>query len=324
MIGTALIGCGAWGSAYLRTLSAMPEADLLYVCDSNKEVQKKLALAYPQIKVISDYQNLLNDPEVQAVIIATPPGSHYQIAADCLTSGKSILVEKPITTNLDDAKKLVKLAWDTGRVLMPGHLMVYHPAIEIVKDYIERDVFGEIKFMHFQRTNINKYREDVNVLWDLTIHDLYIMFYLLQDVPVRVYARGMKWKEDLPMGVMLVDCEFSDNILVHIHSSWHSTGKKRRLCVVGTELMAEFNGTASVDKNLILVRPDGHTEEVYLPKEEPLYRQCKHFLQCIQQDKQPLSNGVDAVLITDLMEKIDYSLALRKAVYCEGDINYES
>ncbi|MBM7855537.1 putative dehydrogenase [Desulfohalotomaculum tongense] len=315
MIGIALIGCGVWGSAYLRTLNAMPEANLLYVCDQKRAVREMVAAKFPHIKVTGSYHPLLNDSDVQAVIIATPPHSHYEIAADCLTNGKAVLVEKPTTTNMKDTEKLVRLAQENKQILMTGHLMEYHPAVEILKNHISRGAFGDIKFLNFERTNCSVYRKDVSVLWDLTVHDLTIMFYLLESKPVWVSARGIKWNEDLPMGILLVSCGFSDHTLVHIHNNWHYSQKIRRLNIVGTEMMAEFDDTRKPGPKLTFLRPNAGVQNVAVPVEKPLQRQCAHFLNCVRRKKQPRSGGAGALRVIKMMEAIESSVLKKQIVY---------
>ncbi len=308
MLEIALIGCGAWGSSYLKTLSTMPDVKLAYVCDLNQDVIQKVNRINSQAKVITDYHRLLNDRDVRAVVIATPPPSHYQIAADCLSGGKSVLIEKPMTTDLKDAEKLVELAEQTGQVLMTGHLMEYHPAVELLKEFIRQGMFGEIKFLNFERTNFNVYRHDVNVLWDLAVHDLTVLSYLLDREPKGCWAKGINWQGKLPLGTALISLKYADGILAHIHANWHYCKKARQFTVVGTKMAAVFDDTRDFDKKLLLIEANGAQRYVQVPPVQPLYLQCAHFIDCIVNNKSPRTGGANALKIMKQIEQIQKSL----------------
>lgn len=310
-----MIGCGAWGSAYLRTLTSMPEANLLYVCDKNEEIQRNVVSRFPSLSITGDYQTILKDSKVRAVFIATPPQTHFQIAADCIAAGKSVMVEKPTTTTTESTMELVQLAEKSGQVLMSGHQMIHHPTVECIRDHIYQGHFGDIKFMNFERTNCNIYRKDVNVLWDLAVHDLTIMFSLLASKPRWICARAVKWKDSLPLGIMSIDCGYANGTLVHIHTNWHHPKKIRRFYIIGTEMMAEFDDTRNADEKLIQVRPGSKPAKVKTAWEEPLRRQCKYFLQCVEKGQKPDPKGVDAVVLMRVMEAVEESIKTGNSVY---------
>ncbi len=310
-----MIGCGAWGESYLRTLITIPDIKLTYVCDLNQHVLQKVNSLSSQIKVVEDYHALLDDKRLNAVIIATPPPSHYQIAADCLMCGKAVLIEKPMTTNLEDAEKLVRLGEKKGQVLMTGHLMKYHPAVKVLKEYIAQGRFGEIRFLNFERTNFNYYRQDVNVLWDLAVHDLTVLNYLIESDPNWLWAKGNSWRQDLPLGTALVSLGFENGLLAQIHADWHYYKKSRHFAVVGTKMTAVFDDTEDYEHKLLLIESNSKRCYLQVPCTEPLYLQCSHFIDCVRSNKLPLSAGRNALKIMNMIELTEKSLHNNQVIY---------
>lgn len=315
MIGIALIGCGKWGKNYLKTLDAMPEARLLYVCDLSQEAQQMVTINFPKIKVVGDYRIALKDSAVKAMIIATPPLFHYEIAANCMTNGKAVLIEKPVTTSVAETAQLVNIAKKTKQVMMTGHLMQYHPAVEVIKNYISQGVFGDIKFLAFERTNANIFRQDIDVLGDLSVHDLAVLLYLLEQQPKWVSAYGIKAAEDLPMGIVSIDIGFSDNTLAHIHGNWHYHKKTRNTSVIGTEGRANFDDTEEQNKKLIFIPNKKKVSHVKIEGKEPLYKQCDHFINCVSNGLSPRSGPDDALKVMKVMEAVVLSIMEKRTIY---------
>lgn len=311
----ALIGCGAWGSAYLRTINSMSAIKKVYVCELDRNIRERIALDYPTNEVLDDYFRILDDPTIEAVIIATPPNTHYEIAVNCLTHGKSVLVEKPITTKVEDAKKLIEIAELNQQILMTGHIMEYHPAVEKLKEYIKEGHLGEVQFINFERTNTNIYRVDVNVISDLTVHDLTILFYLLEEQPKWVMAQGIRWEDHLPVGTVLINMSFDNNILVHIHTNWHYPVKSRKFSLVGKKAMAVFDDTLEFGNKLKLIDEEGKVQYISILREQPLIRQCEHFTHCVRYKKQPRSDGWDALRVMKVMHALEKSLETKNVVY---------
>lgn len=318
MTGIALIGCGKWGINYLRTLQTVTEAELLYVCDLDQSKRSEITARYPEIRVVDNYQTILRDTSVQGVIIATPPDSHYQLAINCLNSGKAVLVEKPVTDSYQAAEKLVEVVGQSGQILMVGHLMQYHPGVELIKQYYDQGVLGELKFLDFTRTNCQIYRKDVNVLADLAIHDLAVLLYLLEEEPLWVRAMGIKWQPELPLGSVVITVGFASGVLAHIHANWHYPIKQRRISVIGVQGLVEFDDVTAVPYSLALINATGEKSYAVPDLAQPLYRQCIHFINCINNGSSPRSDAKSALKVMKLLEAVERSLATQSTVRCEG------
>jgi predicted dehydrogenase len=315
MTGIALIGCGKWGKNYLNTIDAIPNARLLYVCDLHQEAQQLVKLNFPDIKVVEDYQIVLQDSAVKAVIIATPPLSHYEIAANCMTNGKAVLIEKPITTNVAETIGLMKIANETNQILMTGHLMLYHPAVETIKNYISEGVLGDIKFLSFERANANIFRRDIDVIGDLSIHDLAVLLYLLEQQPQWVSACGIKVADDLPIGTVSIDIGFSDNTMAHIQGNWHYHKKTRSASVLGTRGMMNFDDTEEINKKLTFITSEGEIRRLIIDKQQPLNRQCEHFINCVCNKTSPRTGSDNALKVMKLIDAIMLSIMKKRTIY---------
>lgn len=318
MTGIALIGCGKWGINYLRTLQNITEAELLYVCDSDQSKINELAALYPEINMVDDYHSVLGDSRVHGVIIATPPNTHYQLAMDSLKSGKAVLVEKPLADSYNSAKKLAAMAEQSGQILMVGHLMQYHPGVELIKKYYDQGILGELKFLNFIRTNCQIYRTDVNVLADLAVHDLSVLLYLLGEQPQWVHAVGTKWKPNLPLGSVVIVMGFASGLLAHVHSNWHYPIKQRRISVIGDQKLVEFDDGKTIPYSVALIDTTGEKTYVKPDLTQPLHQQCKHFIQCINTGTSPRSDSKSALRVMKLLEAVECSIATQTTVKCKG------
>ncbi|MEG6616327.1 Gfo/Idh/MocA family oxidoreductase [Peptococcaceae bacterium 1198_IL3148] len=314
MTGIALIGCGKWGKNYLKTLDALPDARLLYVCDLSEEARQRVTLNFPNVKVVEDYRIALSDSEVAAVIIATPPLSHFEIAANCMTNGKAVLIEKPIASDVAETVKLANIAKQTGQVMMTGHLMLYHPAVEAMKSFIDKGIFGDIKYVTFERTNFNIYRQDIDVLGDLSVHDLAVLLYLFEQQPQWVSAHGISMGTELPMGIVSIDIGFADNALAHIHANWHYHKKTRNISLIGTNGKAIFDDTAEQNRKLTLIS-DGKIRPQVIEEKEPLSSQCAHFINCVRNNAPARSGPENALQVMRLMETIIFSIIKQRTIY---------
>lgn len=313
MTGIALIGCGKWGSNYLDTLQTIIRGKLLYVCDLNEEIRNKIAVSYPETKVVDHYQTILNDPQVQGVIIATPPDTHYSLAVDCLNSDKSVLVEKPVTESYITAQKLVDLADQRGQVLMVGHLMQYHPAVQLIKKHFDQGNIGRLRFLDFTRTNCQIYRKDVNVLADLAVHDLSILLFILEEPPLWVQAVGVKWQEEIPLGSVVITAAFPGGALAHIHANWHYSVKQRRISVIGTKGLMEFDDCVKKDSPAVtIINAKGEKDYIATDRTKPLYQQCMHFIDCINNGHRSLSNAKNALKVMKFLDAVERSLTTQK------------
>lgn len=248
MINVGVIGCGNWGRNYVRNFSEIPEAKLITCCDTKHSRLVPIRERYPLVKLTKGFQSVASDPKIDAVVIATPPATHYSIARACLLRGKHVLVEKPFTLSSEDADQLVDLAAKTGKTLMVGHIMDYHPGMRIVKDYIESGELGRIYYLHATRTSLGIVRDDVSVLWDKAPHDIATLLYLLKDEPVSVAATGQAYVNDGVEDVAFVTVRFASGVIANIHLSWLDPCKASRTTIIGEKKMVVFDDAETLEK----------------------------------------------------------------------------
>jgi UDP-2-acetamido-3-amino-2,3-dideoxy-glucuronate N-acetyltransferase len=317
----AVIGCGYWGKNLVRNFAEL--GALHTICDSSPEVLSKLAALYPNVKRETNLDAVLTNKEIRGVVIALPAALHYPIAKKTLLADKDLFVEKPLTSKSSDAGELVELAEERKRILMVGHLMLYHPAIHILKRYIQSGDLGEIYYLYSTRVNLGQVRRNESALWELTPHDISLFLYLLENVPEVLSAQGVSYVQPQLVDVVFITMKFTQNILAHIHASWLDPHKIRQLTVVGSKKMAVFddmdqehklkiydqgvvenyNNLASLLGTLAL-----RSEGVFLPRvdlTEPLSIECRHFLECIKNRSKPLSDGREGLEVVRLIERID-------------------
>ncbi|MCR4401982.1 MAG: Gfo/Idh/MocA family oxidoreductase [Firmicutes bacterium] len=248
MVNVGVIGCGNWGKNYVRNFSEIPEAKLVTCCDTNHARLMAIRERYPLVKLTKSFQTVASDPKIDAVVVATPPETHYAIARACLLRGKHVLVEKPFTLSSEDADHLVDIATKAGKVLMVGHIMDYHPALRVVKDYVAAGELGKVYYLHATRTSLGIVREDVSVLWDKAPHDIATLLYLLEDEPVSVAATGEAYVNDGIEDVAFVTIRFSSGVMANIHLSWLDPCKASRTTIIGEKKMIVFDDAETLEK----------------------------------------------------------------------------
>ena len=303
----AVVGCGHWGKNLVRNFYEL--GVLTAVCDSNLSSLEMVKNNYPGVTVTNDYNELFNQEfEIDGLVIATPSSTHYELAKQALLAGKNLYVEKPLASSLKEAEELQKLALDRGLVLMVGHLLLYHPAVNKLKTLISQGYLGEIQYINSDRRNFNRnQRRDLNVMWDLAPHDFSMMTYLLSCEPeVITSARGWASADDGVVDVVHIDFIFPNNIGGHIHNSWLDPQKQALLTVNGSEKTAVLNDTFKENKLEIDIRlADGSitVEKPVYSNDEPLRLECKHFLDCIAHRQVPTSDGMNGSQIVKFLEQ---------------------
>ncbi|ACV62025.1 oxidoreductase domain protein [Desulfofarcimen acetoxidans DSM 771] len=307
MIGIGLIGCGAWGLNYLKTFAEIPEANILHVCDQNENILEELSSNYPQIRTTTNYQDLLDDEQVSGAVIATPPQSHFAIAANFLMRNKAVLVEKPITLSYIDTDRLIKLSQKNNTLLMAGHIMEYHPAVVKLQDYINQGILGELRYILLERANLGKIRSDVSVLWDLAVHDLSIVRYLVNQEPRWVSAHGESYLQDGIHDIVAINMGFANNLFVKLHCNWMYPLKRRQIIVAGGRTMAALDDTRD-DFKLQIIPYNGDITMPKLERTPPLTSQCKHFVDCLQTGDEPKTGVRDMAWVMKVMDLIEQSL----------------
>lgn len=328
-IGVAIIGCGYWGVNYVRVMNELPGSRVVVLCDQRMDRLQEIGRRFPGAILTTDISEALQTDGVDAVIVCTEANSHYDIVLGCLTAGKHVLVEKPITTKPDDAEGLINLAQAEGLTLMVGHTFLYNPGVRKVKDYIQQGDLGRVYYLYSRRTNLGPIRHDVNALWDLAPHDVSIFNYLLDSTPDWVSAVGAKVLRNSREDVGFVSLRYPNGIVGNIHVSWADPNKVREVVVVGSNSRVVFSDVNVAEQVRVFkkgVEPvetqseassygeyqlqmrDGDIVSPRIEASEPLKNQCNHFLECIATGGQPLTDGRGGQAVVRVIEAIDRSL----------------
>jgi len=327
MINIGLIGAGAWGKHLLRNFANLPTCTVKTVCDVSEKVRAYVSSTYPDIEVVSEFDKIVADPKIDAVVIATTPETHFDLSTRALEAGKDVFVEKPLVLEVSEGRKLVELAAKTGKLVMVGHIMVYHPAILKLKDLIDSGDLGEIFYLYSARLNLGKVRDIENALWSFAPHDISVALFLLNKEPVSVtavaqsYLQNEKGIEDVSFMTML----FKEGEMVNIHVSWLDPNKVRKLTVVGSKKMVVLDDTEAsekiriydkgVDKGLDYQTYGEYlslrTGDIIIPKvdsSEPLRSECLHFIDCVEKRNRPRSDGAEGLKVLKILAAAQESI----------------
>lgn len=327
----AQIGCGYWGINLLRCLQQNPEVDIVGVAETSRERRKILAGKHPLLPVMHDYKDLLGN-DIDALVIATPPATHFELAKDCLLHDKHVLVEKPMAMRSKEAKELINLADSRVLTLMAGHTFEYNSAVHKLQDYVAKGEIGEVYYIYMARLNLGRVQPDINAMWSLAPHDVSILLYVLQSVPEAVSARGFSFLRQGIEDVVFMILDFPDGLRAHIHVSWLDPNKMRKLTMVGSKKMIVYDDTSpeakiriydkgitrsDVKKNLgeydtfgefQLTLRAGDVTLPHLDFPEPLQVECNHFIDCIRKKQTPISDGKSGLKVVQVLETAQKSL----------------
>lgn len=303
----AVVGCGLWGKNIVRNFYNLNALNT--VCDLDTENLKKLAMEYENVHFTTDFNEVLNNPDIEAVAVVTPSHTHFKVVSAVLNAGKHVYVEKPIATVADEAKKLMELADEKGLTLMVGHLLLYHPAVNRLKMLVDDGELGEIRYIQSDRLNINYFKNDRSVMWDLAPHDVSMTAYVLGKAPVRVIsAVGASSENNNIMDITHVTIEYEGGVIGQISDSWIHPVKRVNLLVRGTKATAIFDDTLAEHKLQVI----DHTKPgVSKPQAldfieiEPLKLECQHFLNCIEQGIKPRSDGLNGYQVVSILEEAE-------------------
>ena len=325
MIEVAVVGVGGWGKNLARNYYQLPEAKLRYICDLDDEKLENMSRQYPGTKTTKNFDEVLQDSELDAVVIATTGPTHYALARKALMAGKDVYVEKPFVLQVDEALELNELADKNGRVLMVGHLLEYHPVVTRLKGMIDAGELGDIYYLYSQRLNLGTVREDENALWNFAPHDISAILYLLGKKPVGVSARGQDYLQRDVEDVVFLTLSFADKTMAHIHVSWLDPHKVRKLTIVGSDKMAVFDDLEAAEKLRVYDKGAKLSQEYetfaeyvglrfgditipHVKSGEPLRLECLHFIDCVENRKQPLSDGQDGLRVVQVLDAAQRSL----------------
>ena len=312
----AVVGVGYWGKNLVRNFYELGALGAL--CDSNQSLEGDYKKKYKDVKFFTDYQAVLSDPNIQAVALATPAVTHYELAKAALEAGKDVIVEKPLAVDVKHGEELVKIAEAKGRILMVGHILRYHPAIHKLRELIQDGQLGKINYLYSNRLNIGKIRTEENILWSFAPHDISVILSLLNEMPSHVSCKGGEYLNSGVTDVTLSHFEFPSGVRAHIFVSWLHPIKEQKLVVVGSEKMAVFDDTVEDKlvlyphkvewKNRIPTAVKAAGEVVALDNREPLRAECQHFLDCIESRKAPISDGREGLRVLRVLDACQRAL----------------
>ncbi len=316
MVQLAVIGAGLWGPNLVRKLHEGARSTLRWVADVDPARLEWLGSAFPDVQRTSSVDQVLADPAVEAVAIATPTSTHFELASAALRAGKHVLVEKPITADVAQAEALVALARERGLVLMVGHVFMFNPAVRAIRALVRDGELGEVHYVSMVRTNQGPVRQDVGAAWDLASHDVSITNWWFAGKPLSVSATGGAWVSTTHADAVFATLRYPDRVLVNLNVSWLEPGKCRDVRVVGSQAMLTFDDTNPTEKVRIYAKrvPADCTRDVdvrvpSIPPAEPLRVQCDHFLDCIETGTTPLTGGAFAIDVARTVAALERSMA---------------
>jgi predicted dehydrogenase len=323
----AQVGCGYWGPNLLRNYSSLAGCRVKYVVDSSPERRTFVETHFPRTKGLDTLATALTDPEITGVIIATPAGSHFQLAREALLAGKHVFVEKPLATKVAEVDELGRLADERKLVVMAGHTFIYNAAVRYVKKLIDAGELGDVRYIYSQRLNLGRIRSDIDALWNFAPHDISIIQYWLGNPePLSVFRQGMDYMQDQVEDVVFLNVTYPGKIIANIHVSWLDPQKVRKMIVVGSRKMVVYDDIADdkiaiydkgIDKKAILGQNmdfdnprldqfDYRSGDILLPQVkfvEPLRTEAEHFIDCIKNGRTPLTGIAHARTVVSILER---------------------
>ncbi|MXN46304.1 gfo/Idh/MocA family oxidoreductase [Shinella kummerowiae] len=335
MIGVGVVGYGYWGPNLVRNLADIVDARLVSVCDLMTERLAPVKARYPTVDITSDFDEMLHDPRIDAIAIATPVSTHFRLAMMALMAGKHVFVEKPMAATTEEARRMVEEAARRGLVLAVDHTFVHTGAVRKMREIAERDL-GEIYYYDSVRVNLGLFQHDVSVVWDLAVHDLSIMDYVLDEKPVAVSATGMSHVPGEPENIAYLTLFYESKLIAHVHVNWLAPVKVRRTLIGGSNKMIVYDDLEPSEKVKVYDKgitlngnPQKNGEKVYqmlvgyrtgdmhapqLDISEALGRELREFLHCVETGAQPTADGNAGLRVVRILEAATQSLAQRGRV----------
>jgi predicted dehydrogenase len=324
MINVAVVGAGAWGKNHIRVFSEIPNVRLRYVCDQDPSKLRALQKTYPQAKMVEDLKPILQDPEVRGVVVASSALSHYSLSKEILQADKDVLVEKPMALSVKEAEEMIEISERRKRILMVGHLLIYHPVVDRLKDMVASGELGKIYYIYTQRVNLGVIRQDENALLSFAPHDVSVILYLLDEEPVMVTGCGESYIQKGIEDVAFLGLQFSDGKMANIHLSWLDPHKLRKITIVGSKKMVVFDDMEVseklkvYDKGVKNLSYDTYGEylslrfgDITIPSvkmTEPLRAEAEHFIHSIESRKEPKTGGRDGLKVVKILMAAQESL----------------
>jgi predicted dehydrogenase len=329
MIGVAVIGYGYWGPNLARCFAETDDCRLVAVVDQSPAALARAGKRYPYARLLSDWREALADPDVHAVAIATPVRTHFEIADAALQAGRHVLVEKPMTETSAQGRALLETAEKRGLTLMVDHTFVYSPAVQKMKELVACDDLGDIYYYDSTRINLGLFQQDVNVIWDLAVHDLAILQYVLDSRPTAVSANGVSHVQGAPENMAHLSLYLESGAVAHLNVNWLAPRKIRQVLVGGSRKMIVWDDLEASEKVKVYDRgisTTGDVEELYsmlvsyrigdmwaprLSTAEPLSTECAHFVDCIMTGKTPTTDGRLGLQVVEMLEAATRSMNMR-------------
>ena len=325
MIRLGVVGLGYWGPNLARNFAAIPGCEVSWLCDASAEARAKVAQTLPGARLAEDIDELLSDSGLDAVVLATPVRSHAALATRVLEARKHCFVEKPLATTVADAQLAVDAAARTGKLLMVGHLLEYHPAVTRLKELVAKGELGELFYLYGNRVNLGKLRADENALWSLGAHDVSVVLHLIGEDPIACTAHGRSYVREGVEDVVFCYLRFPSGVVAHLHLSWLDPHKERRLTVVGARRMATFDDMRLEGKLTVwdkgfdedarswgeYVARSGESFSPRIANVEPLRVECEHFVECVRTGATPRSDGASGLRVVRVLEGLQVSLDAR-------------
>jgi predicted dehydrogenase len=320
-VNIGIAGLGYWGPNLARNFDEL--AELTWLCDLSPELRQRYGSRYPRARLTAEFEEMLADPELDGVVVATPVPTHYPLAKRALLAGKHVFVEKPPAMRADEMDELVELSTERGRVLMPGHLLLYHPGVRKLKELIDAGELGDVLCIYGNRQNLGVIRKDENALWSLGVHDLSVILYLLDEEPGEVWAHGNAFLTPGVEDVVFCYLRFPSGRIAHMHLSWLDPHKMRKMTVVGKDKMAVFDDMELEHKVTIYDKAPWQPAETYgewttrtgdkfspkIANDEPLRLECQQFLALVAGAGDARRTAVDGLAVVRTLERLTESLS---------------
>ena len=315
----AVIGAGYWGKNLVRNFYEL--GSLHTICDSETRTLLDFSNKYPGLNTTADFEEVLENQDIEGVVIALPAEHHFSYAKKVLTAGKNVYVEKPLALEIKEAQALVAMAEQKGLILMVGHLLQYHPAFVRLKELVHRGELGKLNYIYSNRLSLGKIRREENILWSFAPHDISMILALCREEPLRVSAFGGNYLQKKIADVTVTQLEFKSGIKCHIFVSWLHPFKEQKLVVVGDKKMAVFSDTEEWENKLLIyshsitwdkgipVANKAAGQSINVEKSEPLKNECRHFLECIKNKRRPLTDGQEGLKVLRVLQACSMQLA---------------
>lgn len=332
IVRVGVVGCGYWGPNLIRNFYENNQVEVRYVCDLDLDKLVRMHKRYPSVKPTTKFEKMLKDPEIDAIVIATPVHTHFQLARKALMANKHVLVEKPMCMTSTECRELIALAEERKRVLMVDHTFVYHGAVRRIKKEIDSGKLGELLYFDSVRINLGLFQSDINVIWDLAPHDLSVMDYLIGRTPLTVHATGASHTASGIEDIAYITLAFDRNLIAHFHVSWLSPVKIRQVLIGGTNQMIVYDDMTPMekvrvyDKGITVNNPETEEEryqnliqyrvgDMFAPNldlSEALKVEVAHFVDCVLNGTKPLTDGYAGLRVVQILESANASLASKQ------------